>query len=1357
MVLYVKNNNTTWKNATTIFVKAGVTGWSSVKKLYVKTKDNIWKLVYGSAGPDINTNLQITANSYTYTGSNNIKLTGTNYHWTYSGSLTLSYEFYKSGDGSSYLPIYYTGSTSTPSWPSYTPGNPSSGSSNSISYPTGSSYLSMSNFSASPEYFVFSIQATDSNGTTNASSTPIQIYVSDPTITDGNWSGNSIAGNQLIYQPGTPSATATSIKTYITRSDGLVILNDSGPQNGYTITDGTNAITTNVSSGLASFYITTKQSDNSYYYNAYTKAYSVTGTNPGTSNTVGSGIITGLYSFSFGNVLYPNTNGWIHLDSGGGGVGIPLSTRSIAVYPLDLVESSIYYWSDSSTFFTIQYDGYQYGYYGNSNYRLTYQARFNQYYVDILIINKGSSLSIPSQNPGMYSYGTVLVSIPGPYFISAGSKYRIYFDGSSAIMNPAITAINQSIMVSAGAPTSGTADTGYTSITTATNQYTKSTISGVTLIPGPNNISITYTSSTNDFQGYNWDVRTSSYSGTIVKSGTLQVGTLNVTGLSNTPTKYYVNIYPYNSQNQAGTTYQDTTTTTGIHSFNVGDTLYVGTNGYVAFDSANYSVYPSNGLVLGIVSEDLIQSGDKSGRSGYNYNINYYCDGTTTAYNWYGYRYDAQTTPDYLNYWVKIDSTNNTYADVYFSTIGANVVSNMTGASTTYGMGMYFNGALLNQRLTTVTQGYVYRVYFDGSSIGLVSTSGSSFINSSDYLSNLAPTIINPSNGLYYDDGYTTWVTSSNQYKNPTITVSSATAGAGSLSFTITITGPTVSYDWDLRSTSYAGSVVKSGTGATASTLSITGLGKAATTYYLNVYPRNTEGAAGTTVQKTGTTLQGYSITYNGNGNTGGSAPTDSEIYSSSNTITAAGAGTLTRTNYVLLSWNTKSDGSGTDYALSTGTFSISADTTLYAKWGYLGLVTFNANGATGSPSPTSARETSYNGGVALATVGTMTNGTKTFSGWATTSSDTSAVSDPYKPGSTDATLYAIWTTGLGNFTYNVADTTPSPSDAGTPTLSQPTTTSASTNAISLNYVYDEIASSFPTNANGIQLTSWGPGKNSNNETIAKGSPEVIIRNLNLFSVGSSSNLDWYFSGYNATGSVYASSRSVSDGTNQKATISWTASSNAGSYTGSYTISGDTTSTKNKSYTISAQTGTSYDVTTDGTVTVNSITAWINTDGTGTSKAGTAGTTTAITTAAKYGSWKNSSAYAFTYFTTPSAPATTPWASTVANGSNFQRSGTTYIRWGWKNVTVSGSGTANGFAYEVRSANDTLSTDITNSGTKAYTTTNDSRQVYTTSYPYVISSPTEVTYSASSRYGRVRAIISGADGITYYGTWTGNI
>ena len=41
MVLYVKNNNTTWKNATTIFVKAGVTGWSSVKKLYVKTKDNI--------------------------------------------------------------------------------------------------------------------------------------------------------------------------------------------------------------------------------------------------------------------------------------------------------------------------------------------------------------------------------------------------------------------------------------------------------------------------------------------------------------------------------------------------------------------------------------------------------------------------------------------------------------------------------------------------------------------------------------------------------------------------------------------------------------------------------------------------------------------------------------------------------------------------------------------------------------------------------------------------------------------------------------------------------------------------------------------------------------------------------------------------------------------------------------------------------------------------------------------------------------------------------------------------------------------------------------------------------------------
>ena len=77
-----------------------------------------------------------------------------------------------------------------------------------------------------------------------------------------------------------------------------------------------------------------------------------------------------------------------------------------------------------------------------------------------------------------------------------------------------------------------------------------------------------------------------------------------------------------------------------------------------------------------------------------------------------------------------------------------------------------------------------------------------------------------------------------------------------------------------------------------------------------------------------------YTVTYNGNGNTGGTAPTDANSpYAASSTVTVLGnTGSLVKTGYTFDGWNTAADGSGTDYAAG-GTFSISANTTLYAKW----------------------------------------------------------------------------------------------------------------------------------------------------------------------------------------------------------------------------------------------------------------------------------------------------------------------------------------------------------------------------------------------------------------------------------------
>ena len=88
-------------------------------------------------------------------------------------------------------------------------------------------------------------------------------------------------------------------------------------------------------------------------------------------------------------------------------------------------------------------------------------------------------------------------------------------------------------------------------------------------------------------------------------------------------------------------------------------------------------------------------------------------------------------------------------------------------------------------------------------------------------------------------------------------------------------------------------------------------------------------------------TISTYTVTYNGNGNTGGSAPTDNTAYSFDATVTVLGnTGNLinvptagTAEAFKFGGWNTASDGSGTTYATGTGTFTITGSITLYAKW----------------------------------------------------------------------------------------------------------------------------------------------------------------------------------------------------------------------------------------------------------------------------------------------------------------------------------------------------------------------------------------------------------------------------------------
>ena len=75
-------------------------------------------------------------------------------------------------------------------------------------------------------------------------------------------------------------------------------------------------------------------------------------------------------------------------------------------------------------------------------------------------------------------------------------------------------------------------------------------------------------------------------------------------------------------------------------------------------------------------------------------------------------------------------------------------------------------------------------------------------------------------------------------------------------------------------------------------------------------------------------------VTYNGNGNTGGSVPTDSNMYGDGDTVTVLGnTGSLTKTGNTFKNWNTAANGSGTSYSAGN-TFTMgTAAVTLYAQW----------------------------------------------------------------------------------------------------------------------------------------------------------------------------------------------------------------------------------------------------------------------------------------------------------------------------------------------------------------------------------------------------------------------------------------
>jgi uncharacterized repeat protein (TIGR02543 family) len=156
-------------------------------------------------------------------------------------------------------------------------------------------------------------------------------------------------------------------------------------------------------------------------------------------------------------------------------------------------------------------------------------------------------------------------------------------------------------------------------------------------------------------------------------------------------------------------------------------------------------------------------------------------------------------------------------------------------------------------------------------------------------------------------------------------------------------------------------------------------------------------------------TVTNYTVTYSGNGSTGGTAPVDGSSYTNGQTVTVLGnTGSLVKTGYTFAGWNTAANGSGTSYA-PAATFAMgSANVTLYAQWTANSYtVTFNANGGTAA-SPAS-KQVTY--GSTYGTLATTTRTGYTFNGWFTAASGGTLVTSGTTVAITAAqTLYAQWT-----------------------------------------------------------------------------------------------------------------------------------------------------------------------------------------------------------------------------------------------------------------------------------------------------------------------------------------------------------
>jgi uncharacterized repeat protein (TIGR02543 family) len=164
-----------------------------------------------------------------------------------------------------------------------------------------------------------------------------------------------------------------------------------------------------------------------------------------------------------------------------------------------------------------------------------------------------------------------------------------------------------------------------------------------------------------------------------------------------------------------------------------------------------------------------------------------------------------------------------------------------------------------------------------------------------------------------------------------------------------------------------------------------------------------------------------YTVTYDNNGSTNGSAPTDvSSPYIAGSTVTVLGnSGALVKSGFAFAGWSESQSGSGTSYSIGPppATFTINANVTLYAKWAPTYTVTYNGNGSTSGSAPIDSLSP-YIAGSTVTVLGkpvSLENTGSTFVNWNTLANGSGT---SYSQGNTftiteNTQLYAKWASAV--------------------------------------------------------------------------------------------------------------------------------------------------------------------------------------------------------------------------------------------------------------------------------------------------------------------------------------------------------